>query len=182
MTIFKGCNTLLPDKQSTPRRGFFIAKLMNITVLSLLALISGLNGTNMGLSRTPTSGLQAIDTVSTATFIAVAEKEVEAYTVFITAYSSSPDETDDTPHVTASGGRVRDGIIAANFLPFGTKVLIPSIFGEKVFIVEDRMHRRKTNNIDIWMPSKKEALIFGITNAEIIVLEEFPRLKYLAER
>lgn len=92
--------------------------------------------------------------------------------VWITAYSSTPEETDDTPFITASGKKVRPGIIAANFLPFGTKVQIPEVFGEKIFEVEDRMHKRKGDQfIDIWMPSKEEAQEFGIMYAKIIILD-----------
>ena len=92
--------------------------------------------------------------------------------IWITAYSSTPEETDDTPFITASGERVRDGIIAANFLPFGTEVRIPELFGDKVFVVKDRMHHRKTNFVDIWMPSKYLAQEFGIhqTSIEILVV------------
>lgn len=92
--------------------------------------------------------------------------------VWVTAYSSSPDETDNTPFETASMTSVREGIIAANFLPFGTKVLIPELFGDTIFVVEDRMHERKKDFIDIWMPSKEEALRFGINRAEIVILNE----------
>ncbi len=92
--------------------------------------------------------------------------------VWVTAYSSSPDETDDTPFETASMTYVRDGIIAANFLPFGTKILIPELFGDKIFVVEDRMHERKRDFVDIWMSSKEEALRFGINRAEIVILNE----------
>ncbi len=92
-------------------------------------------------------------------------------TVWLTAYSSSVDETDDTPFITASGKHVRDGIVATNFLPFGTKIKIPAIFGDKIFIVEDRMNKRKHGIVDIWMPSKQEALRFGSLKAEIIVLD-----------
>ncbi len=91
--------------------------------------------------------------------------------VWVTAYSSTPEETDDSPFVTALGTRVRDGIIAANFLPFGTRVMIPSLFGDRTFIVEDRMHYRKQNFIDIWMPSKEDAQLFGIARAEVVVLD-----------
>lgn len=91
--------------------------------------------------------------------------------VWVTAYSSTPEETDDTPFITASMTEVRDGVIAANFLPFGTRVIIPEIFGDKVLTVEDRMHERKVNFIDIWMPTKEEAREFGITYAEIIILD-----------
>ena len=90
--------------------------------------------------------------------------------VWLTAYSSSVDETDDTPFITASGQHVRDGIVATNFLPFGTKIQIPSVFGDKIFVVEDRMAQRKQGIIDIWMPSKKEALRFGSLKADILIL------------
>ena len=62
--------------------------------------------------------------------------------VLATAYSSTPDQTDATPFITAWNTRVRDGILAANFLPFGTLVKIPEVFGDKIFVVEDRMHQR----------------------------------------
>lgn len=96
----------------------------------------------------------------------------ETYRVWITAYTSSPEETDDTPFETASGSTTRDGIVAANFLQFGTKIKIPSEFGDKIFTVEDRMHRRKKNFIDVWMPTKKDAFRFGIRYAEIVVVDE----------
>ena len=72
--------------------------------------------------------------------------------VVLTAYSSTADQTDSTPFITASGSHVRDGIVAANFLAFGTKVKIPEIFGDKVFTVEDRMALKHSDKIDIWFP------------------------------
>ncbi len=83
--------------------------------------------------------------------------------VWVTAYSSSPDETDDTPFVTASGSTVRDGVAAANFLPIGSKFRIPKVFGDKVFTVEDRMNSRYNNVqiVDVWMGSKEQAIDFG---------------------
>ncbi|MBI2024881.1 MAG: 3D domain-containing protein [Candidatus Harrisonbacteria bacterium] len=88
----------------------------------------------------------------------------------MTAYSSTPDQTDDTPFITASGAHVRDGIVAANFLPIGAVIKIPELFGEKVFVVEDRMHRRFSDRVDIWMPDRESAKKFGIRQAEIVVL------------
>jgi 3D (Asp-Asp-Asp) domain-containing protein len=85
----------------------------------------------------------------------------------LTAYSSSVDETDDTPFITASGNYVRDGVAAANFLPIGTKFKIPKIYGDKVFVVEDRMHRSYNYRIDLWFPSKEEAMMFGLRTAEV---------------
>jgi len=90
--------------------------------------------------------------------------------VWVTAYTSSPEETDDTPHVTAMGSKTRDGVLATNMFPFGTKVRIPKFFGEKVFTVEDRMHPRKKNFMDVWMSEKKDAFRFGIAYTEVLVL------------
>ncbi|MCX7589347.1 MAG: 3D domain-containing protein [Patescibacteria group bacterium] len=92
--------------------------------------------------------------------------------LWVTAYSSSPDETDDDPFITASGSITRDGIVATNILPFGTKIKIPKLFGDKIFTVEDRMHQRKTNFVDIWMESKQKALNFGIHYTEILILNQ----------
>ncbi|MFA7201974.1 MAG: hypothetical protein WC099_03195 [Candidatus Paceibacterota bacterium] len=83
--------------------------------------------------------------------------------VWVTAYSSSPEETDDTPFITASGSTVRDGVAAANFLPIGSKFRIPTAFGDKVFTVEDRMNPRYNGVqiVDLWMDSKEQAIDFG---------------------
>lgn len=90
--------------------------------------------------------------------------------ILATGYSSSVDETDDTPFITASGSHVRDGIIAANFLPFGSKVKLPEIFGDKVFTVEDRLSARYNDRIDIWFPNKAEAVEFGSKIIEMEIL------------
>lgn len=91
-------------------------------------------------------------------------------TVTLTAYSSTPDQTDDTPFIAASGKHVYDGMVAANFLPFGAKIQIPKLFGDKIFTVDDRMNRRYQDRLDIWFPDRISALKFGIKQAEIIVL------------
>ncbi len=101
------------------------------------------------------------------------QKAAKKIKVIITAYSSTPDQTDDTPFITASGKWVREGIVANNLLPFGTKVRIPALYGEKVFVVEDRMNRRKGNyHLDIWSPSRTLAVNFGVKTAYIEVLED----------
>ncbi len=87
--------------------------------------------------------------------------------VTMTAYSSTPGQTDDSPFITANGSHVRDGIVAANFLPFGTKVKIPELYGDKVFSVEDRMNARYYYKIDIWMPTYEEAKNFGVQYVEV---------------
>ena len=104
----------------------------------------------------------AVKSVSSpATSKAKAKTGVKTYIVSASAYSSSVDETDDTPFITAKGTYVRDGIVATNFLPFGTAIKIPDIYGDKIFVVEDRMNRRYVTNVDIWFPSKELAKQFG---------------------
>lgn len=100
------------------------------------------------------------------------EKVVDRMTVAITAYSSTIWQTDDTPFITASNTTVRPGIIAANFLPFGTRVRIPALYGNKIFEVEDRMHPRKTDQIDIWFPDLQSAKNFGAKIGQIEVLKD----------
>jgi 3D (Asp-Asp-Asp) domain-containing protein len=90
----------------------------------------------------------------------------------VTAYSSTPWETDGDPHITASGKIVRDGIVANNLLPFGTKIKIPEIFGDKIFVVEDRMNSGASNyHFDIWFENYFEALKFGAKKTYVEILE-----------
>lgn len=90
--------------------------------------------------------------------------------LFASAYSSTRDQTDEDPFTTAWGTRVHDGIVAANFLPLGTKIKIPEIFGNKIFVVEDRMNRRYWQKIDIWFPNRADALDFGTKKVKIQIL------------
>lgn len=88
----------------------------------------------------------------------------------VTAYSSTPDQTDSTPFITASGTRVRWGVAAANFLPIGTKVRLPDNYGDQVFVVEDRMNARYDTHLDIWMETRAEAKQWGFRHTTIEVL------------
>ncbi len=98
-------------------------------------------------------------------------KVVRTINVIVTAYSSTPEETDDTPFITAAGTTVRDGIVANNLFPFGTKIRMPELYGDKVFTVEDHMNSKKGDyHFDIWFPSHREAEIFGAKLTYIEVL------------
>jgi len=93
----------------------------------------------------------------------------------ITAYNSEAAQTDDSPCITANGFNVcehgQEDTIAANFLPFGTKVMIPELFGDRVFVVRDRMNKRHTSRVDVWMKDRQVALKFGVKVAKIQVIE-----------
>lgn len=92
-----------------------------------------------------------------------------------TAYTSSVAETDSTPCITADGYNVcqagEENIIATNFLPFGTKVKMPDLYGDREFIVHDRMNRRYSNRVDIWMKDHGDAIQFGKQQVKIVVVE-----------
>ncbi|WP_318835878.1 3D domain-containing protein [Deinococcus wulumuqiensis] len=97
-----------------------------------------------------------------------------------TAYNSLPNQTDSTPHITATGTRTRPGVIAMSrdmlkLFPYGTRVSIQDLSGRynfsgRVFIVEDTMHARKTNQVDIWMPTYREAINFGTSTVRVTAL------------
>lgn len=90
----------------------------------------------------------------------------------MTAYSSEVAQTDATPCIPADWKYDlcehyekygEQNTIAANFLPMGTKVRFPDLYGDKVFVVRDRMNARYgMGRGDIWMPTRAEAVQFGV--------------------
>jgi len=107
--------------------------------------------------------LQTVERVFLAPNIEQIDSESSSFIkVLVTGYSSTPEETDEDPFITASGKIVKEGIVACNFLPFETKVRFPLLYPDKIFVVEDKMHHRfSKNRVDIWFPSKDLALEFG---------------------
>jgi len=93
------------------------------------------------------------------------------FDVTVTAYSSTVDQTDSSPFITANGSHVHPGTIAANFLPFGTKVKFPDYFGDRIFVVEDRTNAKYSSRIDIWMETREAALQFGKRHLVAVVVE-----------
>lgn len=93
----------------------------------------------------------------------------------MTAYNSEAGQTDDSPCITANGFDVcTHGIedtVAANFLPFGTLVRIPDLFGDRIFVVRDRMNKRYSDRMDVWMLQRSQALKFGVRRTRIEIVE-----------
>jgi len=141
-------------------------KLMAINLLSFVMTLPLITFADVKIVEAP--NVLASDAVITSN---VKEKIIREMKVHITAYSSTVDQTDDTPFITASGTYVRDGIVAANFLPIGTKIKIPEIYGDKVFVVEDRMNERYKNTIDVWHPNRESAKEFGHKISTIQIIE-----------
>lgn len=126
------------------------------------------------------------NTISTSTEIVIEKPKVVAsstpnYKVkstsvhVMTAYNSEAAQTDDSPCITANGFNVCEhGIedtIAANFLKMGTKVKIPDLYGDRIFVVRDRMNKKHPDRVDIWMKDRASAIKFGVKTAKIQVLE-----------
>ncbi len=120
------------------------------------------------------------ETASTTIAVATSSPEeletiVRTTTVTMTAYNSEVGQTDDSPCITANGFDVcKHGIedtIAANFLPMGTKVKIPDLYGDRIFIVRDRMNKKHPTRVDIWMKDRPSAMRFGVKVAKIQILK-----------
>jgi 3D (Asp-Asp-Asp) domain-containing protein len=77
--------------------------------------------------------------------------------VTVTAYCMNKQKT-------ASGKTVKHGHIAVSHdlfkkgWKFGKKI---EVRGIGIFVIEDKMHRRKTKSLDVYMSSQKKAKIFG---------------------
>ncbi len=103
------------------------------------------------------------------------KKSVPSGLTVITAYNSEVAQCDASPCITANGFNVcKHGIedtVAANHLPFGTKVKIPALFGDRIFVVRDRMNQRHYGKVDVWMKNKVDAIQFGKRTAQIEIVE-----------
>ncbi len=168
-------------------RAFFLKQGLKISIISFIVafgflsprsgiLVEGSLSTTINNSSErsePTTKQSSY--LSNQTFLTAVnspEKQGSVREIVVTAYSSTLDQCDSTPFITASGQRVRDGIIASNFLPFGTKVQFPQLFGDKIFQVEDRMHRKYNNSrVDIWFPDRASAEAFGIKKTIMKVID-----------
>ena len=95
---------------------------------------------------------------------------VRSMHVTSTGYNSEVAQTDSSPFIAADGTHVFDGMVAANFLPFGTKIKIPDYFGDKVFTVHDRMAKRFSDRVDVWFEHKPDAIQWGRRTVRIEIL------------
>jgi 3D (Asp-Asp-Asp) domain-containing protein len=92
--------------------------------------------------------------------------------VTVTAYSSTVDQTDSSPYVTADGSTVRRGYIAVSRdlltelgLTMGQRVLL---VGYGVFEIRDKMNARFSRRVDIWMADRKAAKLHGVKHSLMI--------------
>jgi 3D (Asp-Asp-Asp) domain-containing protein len=95
--------------------------------------------------------------------------------IHVTAYSSTPEQTDETPCIAASGYDLckynKENVVACNFLPFGTKVKFPELDPNKTYTVVDRMHERFNSRMDIWITDKNKARQFGVKYLKVEIYQ-----------
>lgn len=123
--------------------------------------------------------------------LAVAINGLPTYTLKATAYNSEAGQTDATPFITATGATTAFGVIAASrdmleHIPYGSLVRLKDLGSYRsgrgegkyqelldtqgLFIVEDTMHPRKLEQIDVWFPHRSEALSWGVRKIELEVV------------
>ncbi len=112
-------------------------------------------------------------------------------TVRATAYNSLASQTDTQPHITATGARTEWGILAVSRdllredLPYGSLVRLRdlgsfhtgrgagayhALLDDTLFVVEDTMHVRKVNQVDLWFADYASAVNWGVRKLEVEVV------------
>jgi 3D (Asp-Asp-Asp) domain-containing protein len=120
-----------------------------------------------------------------------AAAETLTYTLKSTAYNSHVSQTDSSPNITATGATTAFGVIAMSrdmleHIPYGSLVRLKDmgsyhsgrgegkyqdlLNSQGYFIVEDTMHPRKVEQIDVWFAHESEALSWGVRQVELEVV------------
>ena len=162
---------------------------MKLKRILVSLLVSVMLPANVAVAE-PSIGTFGSDALAQASIL-VAQPSLDRFTgrrikVEISGYTLSIEETDDRPWETANGADLRKPsnryTVASNDLPFGTRVIFPSIDPYTEYVVQDRMNGRykeeKTGkiNVDIFMGEGPEAKASAKqlgrrNNMEMIVLD-----------
>ena len=155
--------------------------LLTLTAVLTALFVPAMSGVAVAASA-DSAAAQRARGVQLAAQASAARDSGRSAVIHSTAYNSTPGQTDDSPFITATGTRVRPGVVAlsgdllARF-PYGTRLMIEDLSGEysaflkgKVFIVEDTMNRRIRNTLDVWMGSGSAAMNWGARTIRITAL------------
>lgn len=119
------------------------------------------------------SGYLTLNSTNTIEIKAISEatEPIKIIQGVVTAYSSEKSQTDDSPDLTASQKKVREGFIACSRkYKFGTQFEIEG----KIYICEDRKNIRYESYdqewFDLWFETTEEALEYGIKELSIKIL------------
>ena len=106
--------------------------------------------------------------------------ETSNITVKATAYNAVPEQTDNEPDVNACRKYPRIGRIAVSqdlFYKGWTCGKWISIQGLGIFQIDDVMHVRKTDQVDVIMEKVKEAIDFGVKkNLNAVLLSNYGKM------
>ena len=151
---------------------------LSISVIVALAIFISVMPTQIAKAQTIFSPIiDMFRPEEPAQFPVAQDKEAtKTITVVSTAYNSLEGQTDSTPCITANGHDLCEqyenqgfgNTVAANFLAMGTQVRFPELYGDKIFVVRDRMNKRYgQGRIDIWLPEYSEAKKFGVKRLQM---------------
>ncbi|HXV26808.1 MAG TPA: 3D domain-containing protein [Candidatus Paceibacterota bacterium] len=105
-------------------------------------------------------------------YVTVTARAPVTCTVLVTAYNSEVGQTDDTPFVTASQTPVRWGVVAARWLPSGSRVrVLADGMDAHTFVVEDMMPPKNWCKMDVWHQERAEAEAWGKRFVTVEVLD-----------
>jgi len=110
------------------------------------------------------------------------ESEIIKQKVEVTIYNAEESQTDSTPLITASNKKIKLGYIALSRdlekkynLKFGDIIYIPILNNYRnypiFFEFQDRMNKRFTNSVDIFLWDKEKAIRFGRRTFEIYIIK-----------
>ena len=106
--------------------------------------------------------------------------ETSNITVKATAYNAVPEQTDNESNVNACRKYPRIGRIAVSqdlFYKGWTCGKWISIQGLGIFQIDDVMHKRKTDQVDVIMEKVKEAIDFGVKkNLNAVLLSHYGKM------
>ncbi|MBD3161896.1 MAG: hypothetical protein GF346_06405 [Candidatus Eisenbacteria bacterium] len=162
------------------RRAFGLLARSAPPLLAATLLVLGVQLADRHVARLPAEGtvrpadVEANTAVShlpegTAEPSSTAESSHRFVRVTVTGYTSVPEQTDDTPFLTATLSPTRPGTLALSRdllrtftrgapFDFGDRVLIP---GMGIYVVEDTMHPRWAHRADIWFRDNETARRWG---------------------
>ncbi len=175
--------TALITAFSAPRTEPVVPVMLSITpVWSSVALVQ--------LSVSPTAVVSTMSRdIPSRVSVALGPDAHPSYVVRATGYNSLESQTNSQPFITATGASTRFGIVAVSRdllggrLPYGSLLRIRDLGNyhngngvgafqtvldaQQVFIVEDTMHPRKTDQIDVWFAAYDDAVRWGVRQVEV---------------
>lgn len=166
---------------------------LGLVAAALITAFSAPRSDGVALAMDPRAELlgapRATDGAVAASHGPVANPQLE---VRATGYNSLASQTDASPHVTATGTRTRFGVLAVSRdllredVPYGSLVRLrdlgsfhggqnPGRFqaildGQDLFVVEDTMHARKQNQVDVWFADHASAVNWGVRRVRLEVV------------